>query len=819
MPFEHARSLSSSDSEEAFELGSKISQIFSGCAFTALACYLVFSNATRLSFIHRASIEKRLAVCCQLSLVVATISAFFNFFQLSELDNFALTGQRQFTVDVSRPIEWILTCPLMQLSLVIMGGPRIPESRRVIMPVSSAIVLCFGTSTLFLDVPYTYICFGCGFCIHLCAMYFNRLQILEHSRGVEGLLSGDSEFRRATLILMLTWIPFPMWFFLSPEGVGLVDNIVIIQMGWAFLNIISKFTLIFYLQRIKDNYNIRVKMKRSMQQNKSGAGFHTSEKRLYDDSMPESSSELCALVLETMSFLGMAQNADRMLKLLMQAKISSLDQIEHLDKKDCDEKQLPHDLICAIQSRYKVWALEMVDDAELGLEAGEKFYNIGEIVPSRLASNVGDPESGDGDTAFPMSVNGISIIGTSPRGDSRHTSKNFGKMFAFEQGSEVLKETLMETMTQVMEQFENKLWEKVEYALEGTGRKVMEHMDKRVEGIGKHVADCDTTMRFGLQDVSKSMERSQAVLESKVEYVFAARKKEQCEEMQASVKAQFEEFSQTTTKTAAQFETKIMTTMASQFESIEADVKRSCASLNDLQEMYQAGVGKLGSALTKLTEDCAHEVIQESKAAAYTLQAKIAILEESQKKTNTEHEARISSKMQQFETVVSDKVEKVRDAIRSTPPTFPSLPLIPDNCNMGNFSEKSSSGDADAAGRTLDALRSLENNLAEMIRQGRTEYSKQLELGLGVFGMGLRSQLDSMQHAEAGLLKETEAKLEVKLDRLHEQGRKQTDKIITQLTLQQASGLQGPISSSFTKSHHGGQSVGSSRRHSNWNDD
>jgi len=438
MPWEYGRALNA-DAEEAFELGSRISQIFCGCAFTALSFYLVTSNTTRLSYIHRASIEKRLAVCCQLSLIVAALSAFLNFFQLTELDNWALGGQRQFTVDVSRPIEWILTCPVMQLSLVIMGGPRIPDNRRVIMPLSSAVVLFLGGTTLFLDVPYTYICFVVAFCVHMSAMYLNRLQIIEHSRGVEGLFSGDSEFRRATLILMLTWIPFPTWFFLSPEGIGLVDNVVIIQLGWAFLNITSKFTLIFYLQRIKDNYMIRVKMKRSMQQNKSGAGFHASEKRGYDDATPESNSELCALVLETMTFLGMAQNADRMLKLLAEAKVFSLDQIEHLDKKDCDEKQLPHDLICAIQSRYKVWALEMVDDAEIGLEAGEKFYNIGEIVPSRLASNTVDPESGDGDTVFPMSVNGISIIGTSPRGDSKLTSKNFGKMFAFEQGSEALK--------------------------------------------------------------------------------------------------------------------------------------------------------------------------------------------------------------------------------------------------------------------------------------------------------------------------------------------------------------------------------------------
>lgn len=33
-------------------------------------------------------------------------------------------------------------------------------------------------------------------------------------------------------------------------------------MGWAFLNIVSKFTFIFYIQRIKDNYCNRLKVKR-----------------------------------------------------------------------------------------------------------------------------------------------------------------------------------------------------------------------------------------------------------------------------------------------------------------------------------------------------------------------------------------------------------------------------------------------------------------------------------------------------------------------------------------------------------------------------
>merc|ERR1719428_1697382 len=108
-------------------------------------------------------------------------------------------------------------------------------------------------------------------------MFFNRQQIIEHSKGVEGLLSGDSEFRKATLILMFTWIPFPTFYALSPEGLGVVTNITVIQMTWAFLNIISKFTLAFYIQRIKDNYSQRLKVKRAVAQALADKGMANQE--------------------------------------------------------------------------------------------------------------------------------------------------------------------------------------------------------------------------------------------------------------------------------------------------------------------------------------------------------------------------------------------------------------------------------------------------------------------------------------------------------------------------------------------------------------
>lgn len=376
-----------------FDRASIMAQIFSGALFTAVVIYLMFSNSTRLSYIQRASLEKRLQVCANLSTIVASISAFMNFFQLTEVDNWALPSTNsEYVVDVCRPLEWILTCPVMQLILVILGGSKIPEYRRNLMPLSSALVLTFGSLSLFVDKPYTYAMYICGLCCHTVAMYFNRLQIVEVSRGMEGLLVGDSEFRKATIILMATWFPFPIWYILSPEGIGIITGVTVIQMGWACLNITAKFSLIFYIQRMKDNYCNRLKVKREMKgaQDAQMADEDSDDEFVVDIRL---TGELMATVVETMNYLGMAENGERFVKLLRQAKIRSLDDVMTLDEDKCKTLQLPYDLIAALQKRHEVRRLEMVDDAEKGLEAGERYYMV---VPDKKKAALEDDHNKKG---------------------------------------------------------------------------------------------------------------------------------------------------------------------------------------------------------------------------------------------------------------------------------------------------------------------------------------------------------------------------------------------------------------------------------------
>eukprot|EP00929_Paragymnodinium_shiwhaense_P026511 TRINITY_DN1576_c0_g3_i1.p1 TRINITY_DN1576_c0_g3~~TRINITY_DN1576_c0_g3_i1.p1 ORF type:complete len:909 (+),score=285.37 TRINITY_DN1576_c0_g3_i1:70-2796(+) len=374
---------------DAFEDATLVSQIFSGVFFTGLGVWLLFANGTKLSFVQRASLEKRLTVCCFINTYVAVFSAFFNFFQLTDVDNFYLPRQTQFVLDMSRPIEWIVTCPMMQLVLVLMGGSRIPEYRRWFMPMLSALILCCGTTSMLLDGPTRFVPFFVGFSIALFMWFHNAKQIQEHSNDDETMFYGDSEFRKASVLLIATWFPFPCWFLISAEGLGLITNVLIIQVGWAFLNIVSKFTFIFYIQRIKDNYCSRLKVKREMTGMMSmstqmqmanlgpgGDGGGTFEER----ESRKTQGELNAVVVETMTFLGMAQHTDRFARLLARAKIRSNEQVEELTKEQAEELQLPWDLISALQRRIHVWSLEMRDEAEIELERGERHYDASDCV-------------------------------------------------------------------------------------------------------------------------------------------------------------------------------------------------------------------------------------------------------------------------------------------------------------------------------------------------------------------------------------------------------------------------------------------------------
>ncbi|CAE8697539.1 unnamed protein product [Polarella glacialis] len=299
-----------------FEGASTVAQIIQGVAFLGLAIFLIFANNAKVGSSAKAPLEQRYMTACTIATAICLFSGFFNILQMTGLDNFDLPRSSTYTLDLSRPVEWLLTCPIIQLCLVIIGGARLPSYRKFMMPLLTASMLLCGVAAMFSAGAMSWAWFAFGFMLWSTFTYFNIQQIAEHSDGEEGFLKGESDFRKLSVIVILTWFPFPCWFIVSPEGLGLVWDITIIQVGWAVLNVISKFGFILHLQHVKTRYCKKLEA--------------TRELYVLDDAdgMNKQADKITCLVRETM--VSLTSHCDRFLKLMIDSGITSTDILERL---------------------------------------------------------------------------------------------------------------------------------------------------------------------------------------------------------------------------------------------------------------------------------------------------------------------------------------------------------------------------------------------------------------------------------------------------------------------------------------------------------
>eukprot|EP00929_Paragymnodinium_shiwhaense_P059334 TRINITY_DN29719_c0_g1_i1.p1 TRINITY_DN29719_c0_g1~~TRINITY_DN29719_c0_g1_i1.p1 ORF type:complete len:950 (-),score=239.80 TRINITY_DN29719_c0_g1_i1:452-3301(-) len=383
-----ATSAECDDGAMGFSSPSELAQIFSGIAFIGLSMWLIFGNTGKIAMAQKASLEQRLQISTTINTAVCLFSGFFNILQLTKIDDFALPRDSTFVLDLSRPVEWILTCPIMQLSLVLLGGSRIPSYRRYMMPLMSVSVLLCGTASMFTEGPLRFAWYGFGLLIALIMFYHNALQIRENSEGTECLTSGSSDFRKLSIMVIGTWFPFPLWFFCSPEGFGLVADTLTIHMGWVVLNIISKFSFIIYMQRVKTSYVSKLEATRELydaeQQEKIDDLYLKGPPKRVDPlkrsdlisasgaSTPrppggrrrsafEQDKDLRLLIEESMASLCMRDHASRLQTLLLASGIDRVSKLEALTEEECMDMQLPWNLVSAAIQRLHKERLEKSD--------------------------------------------------------------------------------------------------------------------------------------------------------------------------------------------------------------------------------------------------------------------------------------------------------------------------------------------------------------------------------------------------------------------------------------------------------------------------
>lgn len=352
----------------------ELAQLVQGIMFLILSMFLIFVNNGKVTMLQRAPLEQRLSVSITLCVVVALFSGFFNLMQITSLNKIPLPRSSGYTMNIARPIEWLLTCPIMQLVLVIVGGPRIPSYRRWMMPGLTASMLISGLAGAFTPGALRYLWFGFGALIQCAVVYHNVAQISEHSDGEEGIFKGVSDFRRLSLKVIAMWYPFPIWYFLSPELLEVITDTVVINMGWVVLNIVSKFSFILYLQWIKTIYVRNLEATRELYNVSPEEGAAGAMKAaelqdgpmgmkgimLEDQALPgvagtvmaDNEAKLASLVNDTMASMGLSKHGQRLFDLLKKNGITTPDILEKVTEERALDLSLPWNFVSQVQARW-----------------------------------------------------------------------------------------------------------------------------------------------------------------------------------------------------------------------------------------------------------------------------------------------------------------------------------------------------------------------------------------------------------------------------------------------------------------------------------
>ena len=248
-----------------------------------------------------------------------------------------------------------------------------------------------------------YAWYGFGLCLAFIMFWHNTIQIRENSEGEESLFSGDSDFRKLSIVLIVTWFPFPLWFMLSVEGFGLITDGFIIEMGWVVLNIVSKFLFIIMMQLYKmahqrkieaarelyglspsDDVNDEDLKKQALTNGVANGGVKAEAYGLGVGEEAESELKLVELIAETMVTLGMSSHTDRLLRLMVENGVTNTAVLERLNAERCMELNLPYALIDAAQRRWTAEKMNMGQDTGGSIEKEDPFKKLLEANKERM---------------------------------------------------------------------------------------------------------------------------------------------------------------------------------------------------------------------------------------------------------------------------------------------------------------------------------------------------------------------------------------------------------------------------------------------------
>jgi bacteriorhodopsin len=376
---------------------SDVSVLFSGVFFFFLGVIICSDSiATDLHLVQRSILKKRLEFSLAVCLYICFFSCLFNFVQYGDDDDIALESYDNRDVpvlDLARPIEWILTCPLMQLCIPIIGGENVKDYRRTSMPLNAVVNLCFGLCAMFSQDLYQKLTFYlCGVSCFLVLCYQMNCCIMESSGGAESMFWGSSVVRKLVLITASTWVPFPIWYALSPEGFNIIPNAAAMKIAVAFLNVFSKGVFIFYLSRVNADMKMREQAMSEFEVVAEIEGKKDKLKGLGEDfadfSSKEITSRLACVIEEILTSMGRGKDYNGIKEVFETHMINTTDDVMVLTQKYCEGIALPWGFVVSCKQKIKS-SKHQVDDV-WGFpkeENARSVYQDGGPLPPQVAND------------------------------------------------------------------------------------------------------------------------------------------------------------------------------------------------------------------------------------------------------------------------------------------------------------------------------------------------------------------------------------------------------------------------------------------------
>jgi len=217
-------------------------------AFLLLTMYAIVYVSIPPSKVQMQPLPQRVKFCIFWNIYVCAISMVMNLVSMStKLDDGVMEWFGRY-LHICRPLEWLLTCPLMMLQVVVVAGPLVPGRRRIEIvgtTVSVLIIGFFATVTERLEVRGCL--FACGVCGFITLVHKFSQIMHEHTGGETSLFSMKPDkdgkhpaLKKVLFKVLLTWVAFPIWWFLSPDGFNVMKDHDLHQGVFLLLNIISK---------------------------------------------------------------------------------------------------------------------------------------------------------------------------------------------------------------------------------------------------------------------------------------------------------------------------------------------------------------------------------------------------------------------------------------------------------------------------------------------------------------------------------------------------------------------------------------------------